>query len=225
VNVVTPEHASTGSAPFDARIRPLDLDADLSELHEWFNAAHARFWGLQGRTRADVAAIYAALVKRPGFKVLVGTLRDNGARAFLLETYCPERDELGDYYHVQPGDRGCHFFMAPNQSPRHDFTYHALGAIAHHVFSDPAVQRLVAEPDIRNKKALTRLLQRGYRSGGVLHLPNKTAQLMVLERRHFEAASRPTPPLRPRLRLHAARAHCHILVGRVVRELRSRNRL
>jgi hypothetical protein len=205
------------------RISRFLLDDDAPALHDWVNRPYAAFWGMRGKTLAEVKAKYADIqagtAHEAAHEVLIGRLVSTGERIFLLECYRPEQDLLGRYYSVQSGDRGFHLLMAPAQTPAPGLTYHAVAAMNAYLFRDPAVQRIVAEPDIRNTKMFERCLQAGYALGKVVHLPHKTAQLIMLTRERFAAlADRQAPP-RPRLPLRALRVKAHLLLGRVIRKL------
>lgn len=204
-------------------IRPLVLDQDIADLHDWFNRDYARFWGLQGKSREQVHEIYRALVDRPGSLVLIGSLMSTEEKIFLLETYQPDADGLGQHYRAEPSDRGFHFFLAPARVLIPALTYHAFTAMLDYLFQDPSVQRIVAEPDIRNHKALARLVQRGFQPAKVVQLHNKTAQLVVLNRTRFSASKTLAPP-KIRLPPQMARANFHVFIGRVIRKLRTLRR-
>jgi RimJ/RimL family protein N-acetyltransferase len=201
-------------------IRPLLLDADLDDLHDWFGRDYARFWNLQDKSAANLREVYRTLVGKQGVEVVIGCLESSGTKAFLLEVYRPDQDELRRYYPAKTTDRGCHFFMAPAATPVSGFSYFMLGAMADYVFSDPSVQRIVAEPDIRNHKIIARLLQRGFSLGRVVQLPHKTAQLVFLSRETHAHRRNLPPGSRPRLSWHSTRARCHVFAGRVIRRLR-----
>ena len=201
-------------------IRPLSLEQDLADLHSWFNLDYARFWGAQGKPLEAVRNSYQAQLDRPGSEVLIGIEASTGRKAFLLETYAPLQDDLRHYYPALASDRGCHFFMAPATTPVHDFSYHAFGAMMDHVFRDAAIQRVVAEPDIRNRKVVTRLMQRGFERGPVLHLQYKTAQLMYLSRARHTARRLAAAPRLPDPPLYELRAGLQVFAGRLVRKLR-----
>ncbi|WP_411374402.1 hypothetical protein ACLH0K_15320 [Arthrobacter sp. MPF02] len=52
--------------------------------------------------------------------------------------------------------------------------------------ADPAKDRVVAEPDARNSKAVGRFLRSGLEPGPKVQLPDKEAQLVFLDRDKFE---------------------------------------
>lgn len=70
----------------------------------------------------------------------------------LLERYNPKQDIIGSYYKVQDYDCGIHIIVAPPAKPVHQFTLHIFSSIMKFIFRDLTIERILVEPDIRNKK-------------------------------------------------------------------------
>lgn len=204
----------------DIRYRRLDLDVDLPFLHDWFNQDYARYWGLQGKTREEIGALYARKSAGSGDDVRMAVWADSGERLCLIEAYDVARDALRHHYDHQPGDCGHHVFMAPGGRVRAGLTYFVFVANLAYLFADPAHQRVVCEPDITNHKALMRFRQAGYRPLRVAHLQYKTSQLHQVSRERYLAADLLQPPaLRP-LPNHRLWSGAHNFIGRVIRKVR-----
>lgn len=201
--------------------RPLDLDHDVDTLHDWFSQEHGRFWGLMGKTVDEVREIYRSTTSRSGTEVLVGVLESTQQPLFLLECYDPRVEEVGQHYTVQPGDRGFHIFVAPVDAVVPSLTYWIFQSVIHCMFADPAVRRIVAEPDALNSRVFARLRQAGFHLGETVQLRYKTAQMVYLSRDDFArhtvtpAAARDDYPGRAR------RVRFHVFAGRVRRKLAS----
>jgi len=60
-------------------------------------------------------------------------------------------------------------------------------ALIRYAFADPTHLRLVAEPDIRNEKAIHRLQRHGFEPGPVIDLGHKRARLTFLTRSRFSS--------------------------------------
>lgn len=165
---------------------PVDPVADLSLIHEWVGQERARFWGMGDYTRDEVGEVYAFLDSLPTHHAYLA--REAGVPVALLQTYEPGADPVGDCYDVLEGDLGAHFMMAPPTIHRPGFTEGVLRSFAEWVFGDPAIRRIVAEPDARNDKAVLRLTGFGFERGPVIELPEKRAQLVFLAREKFESA-------------------------------------
>lgn len=206
----------TRAATGPLRFRPLDPTADAALLHDWVNRPHARFWNQQGKTLAEVETIYREQIAR-GQDLLLACREDTDEPLLLLWRYDPRRDVLARHYRAQPGDIGFHFFQAPVERATPGLSYQLMTAAIEALFADPAVQRIVGEPDLRNQKILTRLLQAGFRRERVVHLPHKTAALVTFPRSRFEAGLPDVAPPRPTLHAWPLRVRWHFELGRIAR--------
>jgi hypothetical protein len=169
--------------------RPVDPGADAALLHRWVTHPKAAFWLMQGADVRDVEAEYRRIDHAPGHEAFIGTV--DGAPQVLAERYDPARDPVGRVYDVQPGDAGMHFLCAPTDQPVPGFTRAAIAAVMELVLSDPRVQRVVVEPDVRNE-AIHRLNAAvGFTVAGEVTLPDgKRALLSFCTRAQFEEATR-----------------------------------
>jgi len=161
--------------------RALQLDHDAEIIHNWVNRDYAQYWGMQGKNLEEVRMEYEKITKDSD--VFIGLV--NGEVSFLLERYNPKQDIIGNYYTVQDYDCGMHVIVAPSTKPVHQFTWHIFSAIMKFVFSDLRIQRIVVEPDIRNKKMFEICHRVGFEDADVVHLPHKTALLAFCTREQF----------------------------------------
>ena len=178
--IYTQSYPSFGNIAF----RVLDIAQDIPMLHAWVNKEYAVFWGLQNTTVAEVKAEYEKLMARENYEVLVGLY--DGSPAFLLERYHPQTDPIGEYYHAREDDCGIHVLVAPAEHPIADFTWYIFRAITDLVFDDPQVQRVLVEPDIRNKKMFAICERIGFTLDAIVSLPHKTAQLAFYNRTQYQ---------------------------------------
>ncbi|WP_109833038.1 GNAT family N-acetyltransferase [Reichenbachiella versicolor] len=175
-------------SPFSEQliIRQFRLEEDSELLHEWVNMDYAVFWGMNGSTLLDVKEEYSKLISRHGYGVLVGEV--NGKVKFLFECYQPEFDLISDYYSVQKGDIGVHIIVSPPSDLKiPNFTWHVFSEIMNHLFENKTTNRILVEPDIRNKKMFALCERIGFETNKVVELPHKTAQLAFLQREKFLA--------------------------------------
>jgi len=172
-------------------MRPLDADGDAALVHAWVTAPRARFWQMEHATLDEVRAEYASIVADPAREAWIG-LHD-GVPAFLVEAYDPADDPVGAHLDPLPGDRGMHLLVAPPAGdPLPGFTTAVMRHVVAHLLRDPAVRRLVVEPDVRNE-AIQRLNARvGFRPLRVVDLGSKHALLSVVDR--DDALLPQTPP-------------------------------
>lgn len=164
-------------------LRPLDPDADLDLVHDWVTQERAVFWGMTDHTREQVREVYAFLASLDTHHAyLVHEGRDGSERSVaIFQTYEPERDPVGEVYDVQPGDLGVHLFVGPGDRVP-GFTGALTRFVVGEVLTDPAVRRIVVEPDVRNERSVARFLREGFVPGPVVDLGHKTAQLAFLTR-------------------------------------------
>ena len=104
----------------------------------------------------------------------------------VFQTYEPSRDPVGEHYPVQPGDVGMHLLLDAGDRTLPHVTSAVFPALLRHLFTDPAHTRIVAEPDIRNERMITRLQREGFTLADEIDLGHKQAQLTFLTRPHCE---------------------------------------
>ncbi|MEV1005804.1 GNAT family N-acetyltransferase [Streptomyces sp. NPDC049881] len=169
-------------------LTPVDPAGDLDLIHAWVAEERARFWGMTGAGREGVLEIYEFLDSLDTHHAYV--VRRDGTPVALFQTYDPAADEVGACYDVREGDIGVHLLIAPPPGPlRRGFTTGLMPVLIAFVFADPAVRRLVAEPDLRNDKAIERALRTGLVLGPLIDLPHKRARLAFLSREAAERAA------------------------------------
>jgi penicillin amidase len=158
----------------------LDPWADLDVVDDWVRRRGSEFWGLGGHTREELGELYAFVDSLPTHHAYL--VRRNGEPVVLLQTYDPEHDPVGEHYPVEPGDVGVHFFLGGRGAPVPGFTLRILDALCRFVFERPDAARLVAEPDVRNERAVALMARFGFELGDVVELDHKVAQLAYLPR-------------------------------------------
>ncbi|MFI6344058.1 GNAT family N-acetyltransferase [Streptomyces sp. NPDC050560] len=172
-------------------LRPLDPPADAEVVHSWVTHPKSAFWLMGNASRQDVERAYTAVAAHPHHDAFLGLHR--GAPAFLTERYDPAHVELEGLYEAAAGDIGMHFLTAPADTPLTGFTRAVIRTVMEFLFSDPAVRRVVVEPDVRNG-AVHRLNETvGFVPAGPIEKPEKTALLSFCTREQFTAATRPAP--------------------------------
>ncbi|MEY9938314.1 GNAT family N-acetyltransferase [Streptacidiphilus sp. MAP5-3] len=175
--------------PDDFTFRPVDPDADAALLHGWVTDPKAVFWLMQQATVADVAREYRSLDAR------IGLFR--GEPAVLTERYDIASGELADVHRALAGDVGMHLLTAPTDTPVPGFTRAAMTAVLRELFADPAVRRVVVEPDLRNRAVHALNAAVGFRPVRPVTLPRsgKRALLSTCTREQFHAATGDRDPL------------------------------
>jgi hypothetical protein len=205
----------------EIRLRKFSIDEDIPLIHDWVNRDYAKFWGLRGKSLAEVRYSYEEALARPGHHIYMGILGSTGECIFQAEVYDPRHDLVGNYYRVRNGDVGTHLMMGPpSRKKLSELTHYVFWTLNAFVFSDATALRIVGEPDVANIKVQSRALQAGYRPCKVIYLPYKTAQLNFLTREYFERIDPLAPPPRPELRWRPVKVKFHILLGRALRKFR-----
>jgi penicillin amidase len=177
---------SPTASPLAFTLRPVDPIADAPLLHGWFTAPRAAFWGMGTRSLDEVAEIYGWIAEQDHLTASLVLLEDRPLG--LVQTYDPFVDEIGEHYDRRPGDLGVHLFLA-DDSARAGRTPALMAYLVSHVLADPAVQRIVLEPDVANEKSIALLQRHGAVLGPVAEipaplpdLPPKTAQFAFIHR-------------------------------------------
>ena len=179
----------TADDPVLGRVEVAVLDpvADLEVIHRWVTAPTARFWGLGELTLQELSDLYAYVDSLSTHHAFL--IRREGLPIVLLQTYEPENDPLGEVYATEPGDVGIHFLLGDRGAPAVGFTTRVGHAIARFLFSQPAVDRIVIEPDVGNDRAVARARLFGFALGPQVELPGKSGQLAFLTREAWESGA------------------------------------
>ncbi|MFF3844642.1 GNAT family N-acetyltransferase [Streptomyces sp. NPDC002328] len=168
-------------------LRPLDPLKDAELLHAWVTHPKAAYWMMQDATLVDVERAYMEIAADEHHHALLGLHRD--APAFLMEYYDPAHRELVGLYEPQPGDVGMHFLVAPTDRPVHGFTRAVITAVMARLFEDPAVRRVVVEPDVSNTAVHALNEAVGFVAEREIQKPEKQALLSFCTREQFAAAT------------------------------------
>ncbi len=204
-----PAGPTAGTAPATPRFsfRPVDPAADAGLLHSWVSTERAHFWGLTGAGVEQVRAEHERIAADSHHHALIALDgHRGGAPAFLLETYDPAQSVLAGRYAWRHGDAGLHLLLpdpattilgspATTGGPESGYSAAAMEASLAHLFADPAVLRVVVEPDARNSAIQALNARLGFRPVERLDLPAadgapaKTAQLSFCTRSDFATAT------------------------------------
>ena len=168
---------------FDLQIRPLVVERDVDLLHAWVTHPRSVYWEMQGASREDVAEEYAAIGASDHHEAFIGLAE--GRPQFLVERYDPRHGSLAGLPEIREGDLGMHVLVAPTEKPRHGFTRAVMRTVMRFCLADPAVHRVVVEPDVRNEAIASLNAAAGFVVLRHVQLPTKTAALSVATRESF----------------------------------------
>lgn len=168
-------------------LRHVDPAADTPLLHRWLTHPKSVFWLMQDATPDDVEHEYTRIAASAHYEAFLGLHR--GRPAFLVERYDPAHSELAGRYVAEPGDVGMHFLTAPTTEPLSGFTLAVLVTVMELLFADPAVRRIVVEPDARNTAVHRLNAAVGFQVERSVTLSAKTALLSSCTRAQYLAAA------------------------------------
>lgn len=172
------------------RVAPVDPDADIDLLHAWLTHPKSAFWLMTDFSKGDTARYFRSVHESEHENAYVGVWEDRPC--FLAELYSPAHGELAPHHDTLPGDVGMHFLVAPTSAPVRGFTLAVITTVMELAFADPATERVVVEPDVRNH-AVHRLNEAvGFRIDSTVHLAesDKDAYLSTCTREDFRTATR-----------------------------------
>lgn len=167
-------------------LRPLEIPGDLPLIQSWLDAPRARYWGMQSMTLEALAEHYRDLTDTAKGQAYLGF--HEGQPAFLMESYDPSKDPIGEHYPVQPGDCGMHILLAPPVRPIRGFSRGVFRLVMDFLFSVQGAQRVVVEPDSRNQAIHELNRYAGFVHESTVALPEKTAFLSFCTRAGFAEA-------------------------------------
>ncbi|MFJ2581248.1 GNAT family N-acetyltransferase [Kitasatospora aureofaciens] len=164
------------------RLRPVRLPADLELLAGWMNDPEiAAFWELAGPPAVTERHVRAQLDGDGRSLPLLGLL--DGTPMSYWEVYRADLDPLAAHYPARPHDTGVHLLLGPAGSRGRGLGAVLLDALTERILRErPHCERVVAEPDVRNRRSVRAFERAGFRSAGELDLPDKRAALMVRAR-------------------------------------------
>ncbi|MEU3507883.1 GNAT family N-acetyltransferase [Streptomyces longwoodensis] len=175
------------TTPHTFAFRPLDPLSDGRLVHSWVTHPKAAFWMMQDARLEDVERAYMEIAADEHHEAFLG-LRD-GVPAFLVERYDPAHRELAGLYEARPGDVGMHFLTPATDRPEHGFTRAVITAVMAYLFADPAVRRVVVEPDVANTAVHALNAAVGFVPEHEVRKPEKRALLSFCTREQFLAAT------------------------------------
>ena len=168
-------------------VRPLDPGSDIPMLHRWLTDPKSEFWLLTEASREDIARQFRATVASEHEQAYIGEWE--GEPRFLAELYDPAHSELKDVYTALPGDTGMHFLVAPTDTPVSGFTRSVITTVMELAFADPGTDRVVVEPDVRNRPVHALNTAMGFHVERTVALGGKEAHLSFCSRDQFGAAT------------------------------------
>lgn len=158
-----------------------DPDRDTGLVHSWMNDPEvARFWEMPwprhrigGYLRAQVSSEHSA--------PYLGFLGD--VAMSYWELYRADLDPLARHYPALDHDAGVHLLLGPAAYRGRGLAADLIRAVSGwQLDADPRVNRVVAEPDVRNTRSVLVFERAGFHRVTDIDLPDKRAALMIRDR-------------------------------------------
>lgn len=170
--------------------RPVDPLTDAELLHSWLTHPKAAYWMMLDAKLEDVERAYMAVAADEHQQAFLGL--EDGVPVFVMERYDPVHRELTGLYEPLPGDVGMHFLTPATDTPRSGFTLAVITAVMARLFEDPAVARVVVEPDVSNTAVHALNEAVGFTAEREIQKPEKMALLSFCTREQFLEATAAT---------------------------------
>jgi len=167
-------------------LRRATVERDLGRLHQWLGTDHVKpYWQLD----LPLSEFHDRFVEKLDDDHLtpyIGCL-DHVPMSYW-ECYWAAEDDLANHYDAEPADQGVHLLIGPPEFLGHGYAVPLLRAVLAMQFRHPETDRVVAEPDARNDRAIGVFEQCGFelQSEFYFEAADKDACLLVCEREHFE---------------------------------------
>ncbi|WP_188688968.1 GNAT family N-acetyltransferase [Pullulanibacillus camelliae] len=157
---------------------------DLDRIYKWMNAGHViPYWGLNMPYDAFKQHLQKALQDHHQ-TLYLGYVDDEPISYW--EVYWAKDDIIGNYYAYGEADQGLHLLIGETRYLGKGYALPLLAAMVRYCFLNEETERVVAEPDMRNKKMIHIFTKCGFESVKPVSLPDKTGLLMICERERFE---------------------------------------
>ncbi|WP_394345820.1 GNAT family N-acetyltransferase [Halegenticoccus tardaugens] len=167
--------------------RPATMGADLGRLHRWLNEEHVLpYWRLDHPLPVFRKRLAEKLAD-DHLTPYVGCL-DHVPMSYW-ERYWAADDPLADHYDARPADQGVHLLVGAPEYLGRGYATPLLRSMTEFALRHPETDRVVAEPDARNERAIRVFEACGYEPVREFEFPaeEKTALLVVCERERFES--------------------------------------
>jgi RimJ/RimL family protein N-acetyltransferase len=162
-------------------LRRVNPDRDLDLVHTWMNDPEvARFWNMPWPS-IGIASYLRRQDRSLHSTPYLGLL--DGVPMSYWEIYRADLDPLAQHYAAREYDLGVHLLLGPAECRGRGLAVGLLRSVSSwQLKRHPHTTRVVAEPDVENRRSIRAFERAGFRRVTDLDLPNKRAALMVRHR-------------------------------------------
>ncbi|MFB6301851.1 MAG: GNAT family N-acetyltransferase [Haloferacaceae archaeon] len=178
-------------------LRRATTERDLGRLHAWLGNDHVKpYWQLDLPLPAFRDRLAAKLAD-DHLTPYIGCL-DHVPMSYW-ECYWAAEDDVANHYDAEPADQGVHLLIGPTEYLGRGYAVPLLRAVVAMQFRRPGTERVIAEPDTCNERAVRVFEQCGFEPRGEFRFDEagKDARLLVCERERFESDVLVDPPATP----------------------------
>lgn len=163
--------------------RPLSFAKDFDLYFKWMSQPYvSQWWGFDTSKEALAQKLISEL-EDSHQELFIGFI--DGTPVSYWEKYWLQEDTLSGHIQTQPFDQGLHFLIGEPEYLGRIHTSSSIAAFTKLIFSDLRTQRVMGEPDIRNKKVLRYAESNCFVHRETVKLPERTSAIMVCERENF----------------------------------------
>ncbi|MED1738242.1 GNAT family N-acetyltransferase [Bacillus swezeyi] len=160
-----------------------DYERDVSLVYRWMQEEHViPFWHLN-MPFAKFEAHFQKAITDSHQTLYIGFIND--VPMSYWESYWVKGDIIEHHYGNVPYDQGIHLLIGEKTFLGKGLALPLLKAMVRMQFETPETKKVIAEPDIRNKKMIHIFEKCGFRPIKPVALPDKTGLLMFCERERF----------------------------------------
>ncbi|MEA5598164.1 GNAT family N-acetyltransferase [Rivularia sp. UHCC 0363] len=162
---------------------PVSLSEDLDKIHKWMNQDYViSFWKL-GFDKDKIQQHLEKALADKHQTLYIGFIDD--VPMSYWESYWTIDDVISGCYPAKKYDQGIHLLIGDRNFLGKGYALPLLRAMTFFKFKNSPTQKVIAEPDIRNKKMIYIFEKCGFVFQKEILLPDKSAALMFCKRQHF----------------------------------------
>ncbi|MED1864368.1 GNAT family N-acetyltransferase [Fictibacillus nanhaiensis] len=160
--------------------RPVEFERDVDTLFNWMHQSHiAPFWKLNLPIKEFTQWLNHSIESKQK-DIYIGSYND--IPICYLIAYAVKDDPIKKYYSYHKDDLGMHLLIGPRSYLNKEDGLSIIRGMILFLFEHYGAQRIIGEPDVRNRIIIPILKGMGGEVKGTIQLPHKKATLIMGER-------------------------------------------